>query len=170
LLAVRPNFAATARQELEKWFEPALVEHFMEGLRKAGLETANVAVAAPPSSGTTAGATASGSTRADEGFWVAVLPFKYVGSSADLAALAEGLTDDIVTNMSKFSYLRVIARSSTSQYAQRTVDVRTAAKELGARYVMEGSIRQAGAKIRIATQLIDAGTGRAFGPKLMTAR
>jgi hypothetical protein len=131
LLAVRPNFAATARQELEKWFEPALVEHFMEGLRKAGLETANVAVAAPPSSGTTAGATASGSTRADEGFWVAVLPFKYVGSSADLAALAEGLTDDIVTNMSKFSYLRVIARSSTSQYAQRTVDVRTAAKELG---------------------------------------
>ena len=48
--------------------------------------------------------------------------------------------------MSKFSYLRVIARSSTAQYAQRTVDVRTAAKELGARYVMEGSIRQAGAE------------------------
>ncbi len=101
----------------------------------------------------------SGSARADEGFWVAVLPFKYGGNNADLAALADGLTDDIVTNMSKFSYLRVVARGSTAQYAQRTVDVRTAAKELGARYVMEGSIRQAGNKIRIAVQLIDANTG-----------
>jgi TolB-like protein/cytochrome c-type biogenesis protein CcmH/NrfG len=101
----------------------------------------------------------SGSVRADEGFWVAVLPFKYSGGNADLAALADGLTDDIVTNMSKFSYLRVVARGSTAQYAQRTVDVRTAAKELGARYVMEGSIRQAGAKVRMAVQLVDANAG-----------
>jgi TolB-like protein len=101
----------------------------------------------------------SGAVRADEGFWVAILPFKYGGSNSDLIALAEGLTDDIVTNMSKFSYLRVIARSSTAQYAKRTVDVRTAAKELGARYVMEGSIRQAGAKVRIAVQLVDASGG-----------
>jgi TolB-like protein len=101
----------------------------------------------------------SGAARADEGFWVAVLPFKYIGSNSDLAALAEGLTDDIVTNMSKFSYLRVIARSSTAQYAQRAVDIRTAAKELGARYVMEGSIRQAGAKARISVQLVDASSG-----------
>jgi TolB-like protein len=101
----------------------------------------------------------SGAARADEGFWVAVLPFKYSGGNADLAALAEGLTDDIVTNMSKFSYLRVVARSSTAQYAQRTIDVRAAAKELGARYVMEGSIRHAGAKVRIAAQLVDATSG-----------
>jgi TolB-like protein/predicted Ser/Thr protein kinase len=101
----------------------------------------------------------SGAARADEGFWVAVLPFKYSGGNADLAALAEGLTDDIVTNMSKFSYLRVVARSSTAQYAQRAIDVRTAAKELGARYVMEGSIRHAGAKVRIAAQLVDAASG-----------
>ncbi|HXY10710.1 MAG TPA: serine/threonine-protein kinase, partial [Terriglobales bacterium] len=101
----------------------------------------------------------SSGARADEGFWVAVLPFKCSGSNQDLAALGEGLTDDIVTNMSKFSYLRVIARSSTAQYAQQTVDVRTAAKELGARYVMEGSIRQAGTKVRIAVQLVDASTG-----------
>jgi TolB-like protein len=101
----------------------------------------------------------SGAARADEGFWVAVLPFKYSGNNPDLAALAEGFTEDIVTNMSRFSYLRVIARSSTAQYAQRAVDVRTAAKELGARYVMEGSIRQAGAKIRIAVQLVDAANG-----------
>ncbi len=101
----------------------------------------------------------SGASRAEEGFWVAVLPFKYTGSNPDIAALAEGVTDDIVTNMSKFSYLRVVARSSTAQYAERTVDVRMAAKELGARYVMEGSIRQAGAKVRFAVQLVDANSG-----------
>ena len=59
----------------------------------------------------------SGSARADEGFWVAVLPFKYSGADADLTALAEGLTEDIVAGMSRFSYLRVIARSATSGYA-----------------------------------------------------
>ena len=88
----------------------------------------------------------SGAARADEGFWVAVLPFKYGGDNADLKALVEGLTEDIVTGLSRFSYLRVIARSSASRYANEAVDVRTAGKELGARYVMEGTLRQAGAK------------------------
>jgi TolB-like protein/predicted Ser/Thr protein kinase len=110
--------------------------------------------AAAPDSGTTRTA-----VREDEGFWVAVLPFKYTGANADLNALAEGLTDDVVTGFSKFSYLRVIARSSTARYASERVDVRTAAKQLDARYVMEGSVRQAGAKVRIAAQLIDATTG-----------
>ena len=51
-----------------------------------------------------------------------------------------------MTGLSRFSYLRVIARSSTSRYANEAVDVRAAGKELGARYVMEGSLRQAGAQ------------------------
>ena len=59
----------------------------------------------------------SGGRRADEGFWVAALPFKYAGSNADVAGLAEGLSEEIVTGLSRFSYLRVIARSSTSKYA-----------------------------------------------------
>jgi adenylate cyclase len=89
----------------------------------------------------------SGAARAEEGFWVAVLPFRYSGSSAELKALAEGLTEDIVTGLSRFSYLKVIARSSTSRYASGGVDIRSAGKELGARYVMEGSLRQAGARL-----------------------
>ena len=101
----------------------------------------------------------SGAARADEGFWVAVLPFKYGGANADLDALAEGLTEDIVTGLSRFSYLRVIARSSTSRYAHESVDVRSAGKELGARYVMEGSLRQAATRLRIAVQLVDASSG-----------
>jgi TolB-like protein/Tfp pilus assembly protein PilF len=111
------------------------------------------------SSARTAPAPDSGEVRADEGFWVAVLPFKYMGRDADLSALADGLTDDIITGLSKFSYLRVIARSSSSHYAGQSVDVRGAGKELRARYVMEGTVRQAGAKIRIAVQLVDAQSG-----------
>jgi serine/threonine protein kinase len=101
----------------------------------------------------------SGSARAEDGFWVAVLPFKYSGGNADLTALAEGMTEDIVTGLSRFSYLRVIARSSTSRYTSEAVDVRSAGKELGARYVMEGTLRQAGTKLRIAVQLVDAISG-----------
>jgi TolB-like protein/Tfp pilus assembly protein PilF len=115
----------------------------------------------------------SGAARVDEGFWVAVLPFKH-GSNADLAALADGLTDDTITGLSKFSYLRVIARSSSSRYAGQSVDVRSAGKELNARYVMEGTLRQAGSKLRLAVQLVDSISGahlwaenyeRAFSPE-----
>jgi len=117
--------------------------------------------------------TDSGAARAEEGFWVAVLPFKAQGASPDLAALAEGLTEDIVTGMSRFSYLRVIARGSTLSYANKAIDLRVAGKELGARYVMEGTLRQSGARLRLAVQLVDTVTGahlwaenyeRAFSP------
>ncbi|MHB8495501.1 MAG: TIR domain-containing protein [Casimicrobiaceae bacterium] len=112
--------------------------------------------------------------RADEGFWVAVLPFKYSGANADLTALAEGLTEDIVTGLSRFSYLKVIARGSTARFKNEAADVRSAGEELGARYVMEGSLRQAGTKLRLAVQLVDAISGahlwaenfeRAFSPE-----
>ena len=98
-------------------------------------------------------------TRRDENFWVAVLPFKYRGTDENLSALAEGLTEDIVAGLSRFDYLRVIASNSTARYAGQSVDVRTAAQELGARYVMEGSLRLAGSRLRIAVQIVDAHTG-----------
>ncbi|MGQ0737319.1 MAG: protein kinase domain-containing protein [Acidobacteriota bacterium] len=101
----------------------------------------------------------SGAARQDEGFWVAVLPVKYGGSNADLRALAEGLSEEIVTGLSRFSYLRVISPSSTSRHAVGAVDVRAIAQEIGARYVMEGSLRHAGAQLRVAVQLVDATTG-----------
>ena len=96
---------------------------------------------------------------ADEGFWVAVLPFKYRGGNADIAALAEGMSEEIVTGLSRFSYLRVIARGATLQLPSEVSDVRLIGKELGARYVMEGNLRQAGALLRVSAQLVDASTG-----------
>jgi TolB-like protein len=64
-----------------------------------------------------------------------------------------------VTGLSRFSYLRVIARSSASRYANTSADIRTIGKEIDARYVMEGSVRQAGSQLRLAVQLVDASTG-----------
>ena len=97
--------------------------------------------------------------KVDEGFWVAVLPFKHRGGGADVEALAEGMSEEIVTGLSRFSYLRVIARSATLQLTGEAADVRAIGKELGARYVMDGNLRQAGATLRVSVQLVDASTG-----------
>ena len=159
LLAIRPEFGKTAREEFGKWHEPELVEHFLDGLRKAGLAVPEKG--SPPKSASTpsAAADASGAARADEGFWVAVLPFQHTAASPELSALAEGMSEEIVAGLARFSYLRVISRSSTLRYAGETADGRAVGKELGARYVLDGSLRQAGARLRIAVQLADTGTG-----------
>lgn len=95
----------------------------------------------------------------NEGFWVAVLPFGSTGTSADLEALAEGLSEAIVAGLSRFSYLWVLGRGSTQRYAGQSPDVRTVGEELGARYVMSGRLRQVGARLRAAVQLVDAVSG-----------
>ena len=162
LLKLRPDFADIAREELGKWWLPDMVEQMLGDLRKAGLNAPGASAALPLSLSAAPTGTTSGAERAagreDEGFWVAVLPFKYSGG-AELAALAEGLSEEIVTGLSRFSYLRVIARSSTSRYAGQAVDVRTAGKELNARYVMEGTLRHAGSRLRLAVQLVDTVSG-----------
>jgi TolB-like protein/Flp pilus assembly protein TadD len=160
LLDLRPNFAATVRTHFERWWDPEFVDHLIEGLCKAGLEVPTHPAAGPPAAVVDAPRPpGSGAARADEGFWVAVLPFAYAGASPDLTALAEGLSEEIVTGLSRFSYLRVIARGSVRRYASQAVDVRTVGREIGARYVMEGSVRQAGSTLRIAAQLVDAASG-----------
>jgi TolB-like protein len=169
LVALDPEFAAHARSNIESWhFASGLLEPLLDGLRKAGLsipasgrssDSPSRAGTATPEAGRAESETDSAQVRANEGFWVAVLPFKYNGANADLTALADGLSEDIVTGLSRFSYLRVIARSSTSRYANEAVDVRSAGRELGARYVMEGSLRQAGSALRVAVQLVDSSTG-----------
>lgn len=159
LLAVRPDFAKVARQELEKWWLPEMVEQMLADLRFAGLATSDSNAAPALSSGVVQAKIPSGATRADEGFWVAVLPFKYSGSNQDLKGLAEGLSEEVITGLSRFSYLHVIARGSTAKYSSESDDVRAISKELGARYVMEGSLRQAGSKLRLAVQLVEATAG-----------
>jgi adenylate cyclase len=90
---------------------------------------------------------------------IAVLPFINMSGDPEQDYFADGLVDDIITTLSKISGLIVIARNSSFTYKDRAVDVRQVARELGVRYVLEGGVRKSANRIRITTQLIDAGTG-----------
>ena len=87
---------------------------------------------------------------------IAVLPFTVMSNDPEQEFFADGLVEDILTTLSKLSGLSVIARNSSFAYKGRAVDVRQVARELGVRYVLEGSVRKAGNRIRITAQLIDA--------------
>jgi adenylate cyclase len=90
---------------------------------------------------------------------IAVLPFQNMSGDSDQEYFCDGMVEDIITTLSKLAGLRVIARNSSFVYKGRSVDVREAAKQLGVRYVLEGSVRKSGNRIRITAQLIDANDG-----------
>jgi TolB-like protein len=90
---------------------------------------------------------------------VAVLPFANLSGDPQQDYFSDGMTEDITTELSRFSELVVIARNSAFQYKGKAVDIRQVGRELGARYVLEGSVRRGGDRIRISAQLIDAVTG-----------
>jgi TolB-like protein/two-component SAPR family response regulator len=90
---------------------------------------------------------------------IAVLPFSNMSGDPEQEYFADGMVDDIITALSRFRNLFVIARNSTFTYKGRAVDVKQVGAELGVRYVLEGSVRKAGERLRISGQLIDALTG-----------
>ncbi len=90
---------------------------------------------------------------------IAVLPFDNLSGDPDQEYFADGIVEDIITRLSMWRWIPVIARNSTFSYKGRAVKVQQVAKELGARYVLEGRVRKGGDRIRIAAQLIDAETG-----------
>jgi adenylate cyclase len=87
---------------------------------------------------------------------IAVLPFLNMSSDAEQEYFTDGVSEDIITELSRFRSLFVIARNSTFTYKGKAVDVRTVSRELGVRYVLEGSVRRTGNRIRVTAQLIDA--------------
>jgi adenylate cyclase len=90
---------------------------------------------------------------------IAVLPFQNMSGDPEQVYFADGLAEDIITSLSKVPKLFVTARNSTFTYKNKAVDVRQVARELGVRYVLEGSVRRSGDQVRITAQLIDAATG-----------
>ena len=90
---------------------------------------------------------------------IAVLAFQNMSGDPEQEYFADGITEDVITDLSKVSGLLVIARNSSFAYKGKAVDVRQVARELGVRSVLEGSIRRAGNRVRITAQLIDAETG-----------
>jgi TolB-like protein len=90
---------------------------------------------------------------------IAVLPFQNLSADPEQEYFADGVVEDITMALSRFPWLFVIARNSSFTYKGRAVDVKQVGRELGVRYVLEGSVRKAGNRMRIAGQLIDAETG-----------
>ena len=112
---------------------------------RAVVAAASVAQAAPP--------------EAPKKLSIAVLPFANMSGDAEQEYFADGISEDIITALSKLSQLFVIARNSSFTFKGKNVNVQEVGKSLGVRYVLEGSVRKSGNKVRITAQLIDATTG-----------
>ena len=90
---------------------------------------------------------------------IAVLPFTNMSGEAEQDYFADGISEDLITGLARIRWLFVIARNSSFVYKQRAVDVKLVSRELGVRYVLEGSVRRAGNHVRITAQLVDATSG-----------
>jgi adenylate cyclase len=89
---------------------------------------------------------------------IAVLPFDNMSGDAEQEYFSDGISEDIITELSRFRGFHIIARNSTFTYKGKAVDIKTVGKELGVRYILEGSVRKAGNRLRITAQLIEAAT------------
>jgi TolB-like protein len=90
---------------------------------------------------------------------IAVLPFANLSGDVEQEYFADGITEDIITVLANYRWFFVIARNSSFSYKGKAIDVKQIARELGVRYVLEGSVRRSGNRVRIAAQLIDASSG-----------
>src|SRR6202011_2762030 len=86
---------------------------------------------------------------------IAVLPFTNMGGDPEQEYFADGMVEDIITGLSRIKWLFVIARNSTFVYKGKPIDVKQVGRELGVRYVLEGSVRRSGSRVRITAQLIE---------------
>ena len=100
---------------------------------------------------------------------IAVLPFENLSDEKENAYFADGIQDDVLTNLSKISDLRVISRTSVMQYRGRPTNLREIGKALGVSNILEGSVRRSGNKVRVNVQLIDANTDEHVWATITTA-
>ena len=90
---------------------------------------------------------------------VAILPFENMSGDPEQAYFSDGITEDVITELSRFGELMVVARHSSFAFRGQSIDVRQVGRSLGAGYIVEGSVRRAGNRVRITAQLVDAGSG-----------
>ncbi len=102
---------------------------------------------------------------------IAVLPFANLSNDAEQEYFSDGITEDLITALSRLRRFRVVARGSTFSYKDHSTDIRQIARELNARFVIEGSVRKAGNRIRLTAQLVDGGSGdQIWGGSIEMAR
>jgi TolB-like protein len=138
--------------------EAANAESWIETLPRRGYRYVGPALATNVPDASTAAQAASAPTLPDKPS-VAVLPFSNLSGDPQQEYFADGMVDDIITGLARIKWLFVIARNSTFTYKDRAVDVRQIGRELGVRYVLEGSVRKAGGSVRVTGQMTDASTG-----------
>jgi adenylate cyclase len=146
LFARKPEFTIVSLQENHAGIFPADgLEIEIDGLRKAGVPEGGVGeTTSPPLSDKPS---------------VAVLPFDNLSNDPEQEYFSDGITEDIITGLSRVRQFFVIARNTTFTFKGQAVDVPAMASDLGVRYVLEGSVRKSGARLRITVQLIDGETG-----------
>jgi TolB-like protein len=137
--------------------DAANAESWIETLPRRGYRYVGPAVATNVPDGSAARA-ASAPSLPDKPS-IAVLPFSNLSGDPQQEYFADGMVDDIITGLARINWLFVIARNSTFTYKGRAVDVKQVGRELGVRYVLEGSVRKAGGSVRVTAQMIDATTG-----------
>jgi len=132
------------------------LKNIAEPIRVYSLQISAAAEAKPA---VTAGAVAHAPAKSPPELSIAVLPFVNMSGDAEQEYFADGISEDIITALSKLSQLFVIARNSSFTFKGRSVNVQEVGRNLNVRYVLEGSVRKSGNKVRITAQLIDATTG-----------
>ena len=140
VLELNPKFSLDAFQKLLPYKDPVTLERRLVALRKAGLpDKPPLPLPDKPS--------------------IAVLPFTNMSGDPEQEYFSDGMTDDLITDLSKISGLLVIARNSTFAYKDKSIDIKKIAGKFNVRYVLEGSVRKVGQQVRINAQLIDGSTG-----------
>jgi adenylate cyclase len=139
--------------ELKNIRHPVRVYRYQSGTLPA--DAAELQAAAAPPAATIQALQQTGSDLPS----IAVLPFENMSGVAEQNYFSDGITEDIITELARFSDLEVIARNSAFQYKGKSVDARQVGRELGVRYILEGSVRQSGPRVRVTTQLVDASNG-----------
>ena len=147
------------RDKLSFGFEDMGEQMVKNIARPIGVHRVSLAETAPLAAAQSAAAASrtelAGSNRPS----IAVLPFANMSGDPEQEYFADGISEDIITGLSKLRWFFVIARNSSFNYRGKAIDVKRAARELGVRYVLEGSVRKGGNRVRITAQLIDATTG-----------
>ena len=100
---------------------------------------------------------------------IVVIPFANLSGDPEQDYFTDGISEDLITALSHFRWLFVIARNSSFRFKGQAIDIKQVANDLGVRYVLEGSVRKAGNRIQLTGLLIDANTGASFGPTILTA-
>ena len=161
-IMVSRNVHEQVRDKLSFGFEDMGEQIVKNIARPIGVHRVSLAESTPPATFKSTAAAAKAEPSTANRPSIAVLPFANMSGDPGQEYFADGISEDIITGLSKLRWFFVIARNSSFIYKGKAVDVKRAARELGVRYVLEGSVRKGGNRVRITAQLIDAATEQSY--------